>query len=1000
MTKDRVVVVDDSDEDEDEDFGYGVEILSPEDLQQAIAAAAETGILNLAFASMQEIPDAVFELEQLRELRLSSNAIAVVPREIGRLKNLTVLELWDNEGCVLPFEIGELEKLEVLSIGSACPMLPPSIGKLKELRRLSIGDNGLRYVPSWLFRLEKLEALQLWSNELRTLPDKWDRLPHLKVVNLSKNKLVELPPSFGALRELEGLALDHNRLEDLPSSMANLPITNVRLGFNRFVSVPDVVGSWSSLRVLNFFNIKSLDVYFQNEVDDDRDDLDPAVSSASHIRCYSNDEDEDDAQALDLVSLESLLPALEGLPNLEILLLQGHPSLQLPVEVLGPITDEGWVGSAKSILDYYFRTRESGRPLNEAKLILLGWGGVGKTSLVNRLVHGHFKPDEPRTEGIQVTSWNVTLPDQYSARLNVWDFGGQEIMHATHQFFLTSRSLYVLVLSGRSGSADADAEYWLRLMESFASGSPVIVALNQISKDPFELDEVGLRQRFPDIRAFVRTDCAVGDEGLGIENLKAQIVQETSALPDLRVKFPAAWFEIKNRLSAMRENYLSFETFRGLCRQHGEGSRAEQEKLAEYLHLLGIALNYRDDPRLRDTHVLNPHWVTEGIYAILNSPHAAQKKGEIEPEDLDRILDSGPYPPERHAFLLDLMRKFELCFPYHDHPDRFLVAELLPKQQPVDVERYVDALEVLQFQYRYPALPEGLMPRFIVRSHALSAGQPRWRGGCVLMWEGNRALVKAEPTEKVIHITVDGPPSGRRRLLAVIRSDFEHIHQSFKFKVDAYVPYRPRRRQLMVNYDKLVAAERAGMVAVQEFMDGEFYNVPVAELLHGVDLAKPNRGVASTNSAKLRSKSARLFLSYSHKDEAHKDALENHLKVLRRSGLIDVWSDRRIGAGDGWRGSIDRNLQDADLVILLVSSDFLASDYCTDKEMGEALRRRAAGECDVIPVIVRDCNWLHEAGLKELQALPTDGKAVTRWDNVDTAWRIVSQGIEDAVRRK
>ena len=82
------------------------------------------------------------------------------------------------------------------------------------------------------------------------------------------------------------------------------------------------------------------------------------------------------------------------------------------------------------------------------KLIILGRGGVGKTSLVNRLVHGTFDPASAKTQGIQITQWPVSVDDE-TVRLHVWDFGGQEIMHATHQFFLTERSLYFVVLSGR-----------------------------------------------------------------------------------------------------------------------------------------------------------------------------------------------------------------------------------------------------------------------------------------------------------------------------------------------------------------------------------------------------------------------------------------------------------------------------------------------------------------------------------------------------------------------
>ena len=100
------------------------------------------------------------------------------------------------------------------------------------------------------------------------------------------------------------------------------------------------------------------------------------------------------------------------------------------------------------------------------------------------------------------------------SRLHVWDFGGQEIMHSTHQFFLTQRSLYLLVLNGRQGHEDADAEYWLNLIDSFGEDSPVIVVLNKIKEHPFDLNRRGLMQKFGIVRDFIETDC---EDGTGID---------------------------------------------------------------------------------------------------------------------------------------------------------------------------------------------------------------------------------------------------------------------------------------------------------------------------------------------------------------------------------------------------------------------------------------------------------------------------------------------------
>lgn len=460
--------------------------------------------------------------------------------------------------------------------------------------------------------------------------------------------------------------------------------------------------------------------------------------------------------------------------------------------------------------------------------------------------------------------------------------------------------------------------------------------LNQIDLNPFELDETGLRRRFPEVKAFVRTDCATAT---GIDDLRRAILRQTSDLPDLpdlRVSFPTSWFAIKDRLAAMDENYLSFDVYRRICADLGEAESQAQDRLANHLHSLGIALNYRDDPRLRDTHVLNPHWVTEGIYTILNSRLVAANAGEVSTAQLAEILEPGAYPVERHAFLLDLMRKFELCFPFAEEQDRYLIADLLPKRQPEEADRYADGL---RFEYRYPVLPEGLLPRFIVRTHVLST--LRWRSGCVLGWEGNRALVRAHPADRCVRVWVSGPAEGRRRLLAVVRSDLDHIHRGYRFRVEAWVPVD----NLSVLYDELLAAERAGMRTLPKFVDGEMKTIDVVDLLDGVDVPK-------VPVLRAKTRAARIFISYSHRDEQHKDELVTHLKVLQAVGVVEVWHDRRIDPGADWGVEIDDALRSADIALFLVSADFLASDYCQGVEVATALNRRARGDLAVVPLRV------------------------------------------------
>ncbi len=145
-------------------------------------------------------------------------------------------------------------------------------------------------------------------------------------------------------------------------------------------------------------------------------------------------------------------------------------------------------------------------------------------------------------------------------------------------------------------------------------------------------------------------------------------------------------------------------------------------------------------------------------------------------------------------------------------------------------------------------------------------------------------------------------------------------------------------------------------------------------------------------------KPLRLFYAYAHKDERLRDKLETALALLRRQGLIQEWHDRKIGAGQEWRSEIDQQLEAADIILLLISPDFIASDYCYSTEMKHALARHQEGKAQVVPIIVRTVNW-QSTELGRLQALPKDGKPVDRWTVKDAAWANVEEGIRSIIQR-
>jgi hypothetical protein len=145
-----------------------------------------------------------------------------------------------------------------------------------------------------------------------------------------------------------------------------------------------------------------------------------------------------------------------------------------------------------------------------------------------------------------------------------------------------------------------------------------------------------------------------------------------------------------------------------------------------------------------------------------------------------------------------------------------------------------------------------------------------------------------------------------------------------------------------------------------------------------------------------RDKLVKLFYSYSHRDEKLRVQLETHLSLLTRERVIAGWNDRQIGAGTDWKGEISTHLKEAEVILLLVSQYFMASDYCYDVEMKSALAREAAGSARVIPVLLRPVDW-ESAPFAKLQVLPMNGRPITKWSNRDDAFVEVARGIRRVV---
>jgi internalin A len=871
-----------------------------------------------------QVEEAARRIEEARRsgathINLSGLGLSAIPHSLAQLPELQTIFLSNNQITAIPDSITQLAKLESLYLhGNQITAIPEFLTQLAALDTLYIIDNRISVIPDSLGQLAKLRVLYLSQNQISVIPDSLAQLAQLQVLNLSRNRITAIPNSLTELRHLQILSLSHNQIIAVPDSLGRLAhLDSLDLSANQITAIPD---------------------------------------------------------------------SLAALKNLTHLFLHGNPNLGIPPEVLGPTPGEVFVEKKatpkppKEILAYYFAQRSGAKPLNEAKLILVGRGFVGKTSLVNALMTGKFNQGEDPTEGIKISDWPCPLNPTEKVTLHIWDFGGQEMMHATHQFFLTARTLYLLVLERRRDGCDEEADYWFRLIRTFGGmDAPVVIVLNKQKLAPFDVNRGAWLEKYAgNIKAFVETDCA---DPKSISRLKETIQEQLSAVESLKTRFPTQWFAIKEKLAHMSADFLSFADYRALCRTNGLEDPENQDSLSGFLHDLGIALNYKNDPRLRFAYVLKPEWVTRGIYALLHAFVPA--KGIFTSPEATQVLGRQGYSVEAVEFLLGLMERFELSFPLPGPRQQILIPQLLDDQQPPAAAGFQPKV-CLNFSYRYAIVPEGLLPRFIVRTHHLSEPATRWKSGVILHHPTSacRALVRADAADKQVRIHVDGPADARRDLLAVIRYNFEVIHADYGCQPKDLV-YAPGVPEEPIPLAKLDALRSAGENTYPVVLpDDEVIKPAIADLMRAVDTQRPQM---------------KLFLSYSHLDEKFIQELRKELKLMERNGLIHPWSDHALTVGELWEARILQELSEADIIVCQLSRDFLASDFCVLKELETAIQRKQRGEAELFAYVLEACGWKEVPNLAKFQILPTplpDRKSARA-----QYWRTVAEELQRTITK-
>jgi len=464
---------------------------------------------------------------------------------------------------------------------------------------------------------------------------------------------------------------------------------------------------------------------------------------------------------------------------------EARDEIKLRLSVPGEIMERG----ASDVARYVLELKEKGvERLNEARIIILGNKGSGKTSLARRLENplAQMPKVDESTEGVDVIDWVIPVDSKQSnSKLNVhiWDFAGHVITHSAHRCFMSARCLYILLINGRT-EGDNRIEYWLEQIHNYGGNSPVLVLVNRYDQHPVNIAENTLKKEFPTITGFHQVNINAGGESL--EAFRQTVMNHLRDNPlwkDQQISTPI--YKVKEVLRqkfAHGDNFIEQKEFNEIAKNN-DIKPEEHEQLLKDLHDLGICLWYNDaDISEFNEMVLNPSWISHGIYRLINwgSNKGTYKLSTVNFCEIFTGADATQYPQKKAGFLFRLMRRYQLAF--FKNPDEIFVPLLFPDDRPESSQLPVFNFgERLRMEYcANQSLPPYTVARVaVVHSKELDKNYS-WRFGALLHFGDIDALVEENERARSVTIYVKGKDSEQTMCLSKLRDTLDSIFDDYK----------------------------------------------------------------------------------------------------------------------------------------------------------------------------------------------------------------------------
>ncbi|PCI29610.1 MAG: hypothetical protein COB67_03805 [SAR324 cluster bacterium] len=947
-------------------------------LPESITKLQNLKILYIGSNQLKGVPNSIVELQNLEALYIDSNQLKYLPESITKLQNLKILYTDYNQLHELPESIAKLQNLKELHIESnQFNELPESIAKLKNLKTLNISSNQLKELPDSIAKLQNLQALYIDSNLLKKLPESITKLKNLKILHTASNQLKELPDSIAKLQSLQTLDIHSNQLKLFPESISKLQnLQTLNIALNGLKHFPESISKLQNLQTLNIYSNQFK--HFPESITKLRKlhTLDISYNQLKHFPESITKLEKLRQLKLEGNQLQIVPPWILDCPALENLELKGY-GFQTENPVCFPPKEVAFQG-LEAIRAFYQDLEKGGQTNNEAKLILIGNGGTGKTSLVKRLLHDEFDPEEDSTHGIRIEELSLPLSDGTEVQLKVWDFGGQDIYHATHQYFFSDRALYLVVAAPTEHLTEArkagqltgveneeqPLEYWLDHVQSFGKNSPIIVVQNKIDLDFQHLNRGDLSKQYG-VHDFVEVSASNRD-GLSQlkQSIKKQLESDSLFKKQLKITLPKSWISVKLHLEGLgkHQKTISYGKYQEICRQY-EVPENSQKPLCRYLHDTVSLLHFADYQELKSLLILDPTWATDLVYKILDQKLLA-KKGQFDRTWVAEILPDRS--EEEQENFIQLMLRFQLCFEHPTLEKTYVAAQLLPEQRPDEFAMLWEQPNHCRLIYRYlQFFPKSVMIRCLSQFGKQAEKHTYWKHGILLDKGGNRFLIEAFPETKEIKISVKGDLS--HPFLGKIHQALTEINS--RFPVTTLVacicegcqqgdPHSYQRPQLL-KYSKM------GDIPV--VCHQSRLSLAPSLLLKGLLTEDEKKGIFRKPDVKSRSQPLEqkpntptepipLFISYRRQGESRE--LVNKLEEACTGEEFRLMrDDRELGYLDDIQKFMKR-LTQAEQIVVVISDEYLRSESC----MFELTEMYRHGEFfDRVFPIVLESAQLHDA---------------------------------------